>query len=99
MRRRFRISPPMPATGIGPYVWMLCGCGWFAVMALLTREASRLVDWQAVAIARSGLATLFAFVLAVATGTQLAFARPRILWLRSLAGSLSMLTTFYALSR
>jgi drug/metabolite transporter (DMT)-like permease len=78
---------------------MLCGCGWFAVMALLTREAGKFVDWQAVAIARSGLATLFALTLALATGARLVFVRPRILWLRSIAGSLSMLTTFYALTR
>ncbi|HEY2785721.1 MAG TPA: DMT family transporter [Fimbriiglobus sp.] len=89
----------MPGTGIKPYVWMFCGCGWFAAMSLLVRVAGDRVDWQVVAIARSGLATVIAFTLALCTGTRLVFARPRILWLRSFAGSLSMLTTFYALSR
>src|SRR5437868_2576161 len=89
----------MPGHGVRPYVWMLCGCGWFAVMALFVRAAGDRVDWQAVAAARSGLATLFALLLCLATGTRLAFARPRVLWLRSVAGSLSMLTTFYALTR
>src|SRR4051812_4304165 len=89
----------MPGHGVGPYVWMLCGCGWFAAMSLLAREAGRHVDWQAVAAARSSLATLFALALCLATGTPLVFARPRILWLRSVAGSLSMLSTFYALTR
>jgi drug/metabolite transporter (DMT)-like permease len=68
-------------------------------MSLLARAAGHRVDWQAVAMARSSLATLFALVLCLATGTRLVFARPRILWLRSIAGSLSMLTTFYALTR
>jgi drug/metabolite transporter (DMT)-like permease len=78
---------------------MLCGCGWFAAMSLLVRVAGERVDWQVVSIARSGLATLFALTLALGTGARLVFARPRILWLRSVAGSLSMLTTFYALTR
>jgi drug/metabolite transporter (DMT)-like permease len=78
---------------------MLCGCGWFAAMSLLVRVAGERVDWQVVSIARSGLATLFALSLCLATGTRLVFARPRILWLRSISGSLSMLTTFYALTR
>lgn len=68
-------------------------------MSLLARAAGGHVDWQVVAAARSGLATLFALVLAAATATPLVFARPRVLWLRSVAGSLSMLSTFYALTR
>lgn len=78
---------------------MLCGCAWFTVMALLTQALGRQdCQWQVVALARSGLATLFAALLAAATGTRLVFARPRILWVRSVAGSCSMVSTFYALT-
>jgi drug/metabolite transporter (DMT)-like permease len=85
--------------GLTPYVWMLCGCAWFTAMALLTRSLGQQdVQWQVVAVARSGLATVFALVLAVATGTRLVFFRPRILWVRSVSGSLSMVATFYALT-
>jgi drug/metabolite transporter (DMT)-like permease len=89
----------MPSPGLTPYVWMLCGCAWFTAMALLTRSLGQQdVQWQVVAVARSGLATAFALVLAVATGTRLVFFRPRILWVRSVAGSCSMVATFYALT-
>jgi len=78
---------------------MLCGCAWFTVMALLTEALGhRHCPWQVVALARSGLATLFALLLAAGTGTRLVLFRPRVLWVRSLAGSTSMLGTFYALT-
>jgi drug/metabolite transporter (DMT)-like permease len=89
----------MPSPGLTPYVWMLCGCAWFTAMALLTRSLGQQdVQWQVVALARSGLATAFALALAVATGTRLVFFHPRILWVRSVAGSTSMVATFYALT-
>jgi drug/metabolite transporter (DMT)-like permease len=78
---------------------MLCGCAWFSAMGLLVRLVSKHADWQTVAFARSGIATLFALAIIRAQGTRLVFFRPRVLWIRSLAGSFSMLTTFYALNR
>jgi drug/metabolite transporter (DMT)-like permease len=84
-----------------PYLWMLAGCAAFAVMGstahLLHQEAY--CDWQVIAIARSGMALAFALVLARAAGVPLVFWRPRALWMRSLAGSVSMVCTFYALTR
>jgi drug/metabolite transporter (DMT)-like permease len=89
----------MSDAGLRPYVWMLCGCGWFTTMALMTQSLGQQnCQWQIVALARSSLALLFSLGLAYASGTQLVFFRPRILWMRSLAGSCSMLTTFYALT-
>ncbi len=94
------MTPPHPALAAGrqPYVWMLCGCAWFAAMALLTHEAGRVYDWPTVALARSALVTLFAAVLAVRQRVRFVVLRPGMLWLRSLAGSLSMVFTFYALT-
>jgi drug/metabolite transporter (DMT)-like permease len=78
---------------------MLCGCAWFTAMALSTEAlGKRECQWQYVALARSGLAALFAGLLAAGTGTRLVFLRPRVLWVRSVAGSCSMLATFYALT-
>lgn len=81
-----------------PYVWMLCGSGWFSAMALLAHAAGDRLDWQVVAVARSGLAAAFAVAAAVAVGAKLAFPGGKMLWLRSLAGSTSMIGTFYALT-
>lgn len=89
----------MPPPGLRPYVWMLCGSAWFTAMALLTEALGQQnCQWQIVTLARSGQATLFAALLALGSGTRLVFFRPRILWVRSVAGSCSMLGTFYALT-
>jgi drug/metabolite transporter (DMT)-like permease len=88
----------MTTPGVKPYLWMLCGCAWFSAMTLLVRVAAReSVDWQVVAVARSAVATLAALCFAFAAGASLVFLRPRTLWWRSLAGSASMVCTFYAL--
>lgn len=88
----------MSTAGVRPYVWMLCGCGWFAAMSLFAHVVGGRCPWPVVALARSGLATLFALIAAVALGTRLVFLRPRILWMRSVSGSCSMVAAFYALT-
>lgn len=77
---------------------MLCGSGWFSIMALLTHAAGERVDWQIVAICRSALAAILALAGALAVGAKLAFPGGKVLWLRSIAGSTSMVGTFYALT-
>ena len=87
-----------------PYVWMLCGSFSFAVMAVLaesltrraTPDSSPLCDWQTVAVFRAGLVTLFAALLAKHAGVKLVWLRPGRLWVRSVAGSCSMVCAFYA---
>jgi drug/metabolite transporter (DMT)-like permease len=81
-----------------PYFYMLCGSLWFSWMGILTHALKDSVDWQIAALARSGLATVFAIMLALATRSPLVFPGPRILWIRSIAGSCSMVSTFYALT-
>lgn len=82
---------------LSPYAWMLCGCFSFAWMTEFARLLGRLgCDWRITALARSFLAFLFALALARLFGARLVLWRPGILWVRSFAGSLSLLCTFYA---
>ncbi len=81
-----------------PYVWMLLGTFAFAVMAVLINELKEEVPWQWIALARSSLAMVFGAALVLAAGARFAFIRPRILWMRSLAGSVSLLCGFYAMT-
>ena len=94
-----RAHPYLNGMEMRPYVWMLGGCAWFTAMSLFAGELGRSnCPWQLVAFARSGLAMLFAGLLAASRGTPLVWLRPRVLWVRSVAGSCSMLGTFYALT-
>jgi drug/metabolite transporter (DMT)-like permease len=68
-------------------------------MGTLAHALSSSCDWRVIALARSGLALLFAALLALAMGQRLVLWRPGILWVRSLAGSLSLVCTFFALTR
>jgi drug/metabolite transporter (DMT)-like permease len=78
---------------------MACGSLAFAVMGTLAHLLRSDCDWRVIALARSGVALAGAAVLARAAGARLVFWRPRILWLRSIAGSFSLIGTFYALTR
>jgi drug/metabolite transporter (DMT)-like permease len=83
-----------------PYVWMLLGSFSFAVMATLSHDlGGGVCDWRVTALARGGLALFFAAVAARAVGVKLVLLRAqRTLWIRSLAGSISLACTFYAQS-
>jgi drug/metabolite transporter (DMT)-like permease len=78
---------------------MLAGCGSFAVMSVLGHRAGELCNWQTVAFFRSFLVLTFVGAFAVATGSRLVLFRPRKLWVRSIAGSCSLVMAFYALSK
>lgn len=82
-----------------PYGWMLCSCFSFAWMSEFAHALGPTCDWRLVALARGCLAFLFAITLARASGARLVLWKPGILWLRSGAGSMSLLCTFFALTR
>lgn len=90
--------PFMSHTDTRPYIWMLCGSFSFTLMAELAHVLTQESDWQIVAVFRSGLVATFAAVMAWVAGAKLVF-WPWRLWVRSLAGSGSMLFTFFAFSR
>jgi drug/metabolite transporter (DMT)-like permease len=79
---------------------MLCGCVAFAFMSLFASVLGLQYhcDWRVIALFRSGLATVFALALCLQGRAPLVVFRPRILWLRSFAGSASLCCTFYALT-
>src|SRR5215831_8234874 len=80
------------------YFHMLWASLAFAVMAAATHRAGEHCDWQLVAVARASLAFLFASIIAKASGVKLVLRGPKTLWVRSLAGSVSILCNFYALA-
>ncbi len=82
-----------------PYVWMLFGAMAFSVMAALTHALGETCDWQIIAAIRTGLALVFATVLTLQAGKRLVVWQPRTLWIRSIAGSVSLVCTFFALTR
>src|SRR5262245_19932381 len=89
----------MADAGSKPYLWMLCGSFSFTIMAVLAFGLTRECDWPIVASARAAFAAMFAALLAFLAGAKLVFLRPRRLWIRSIAGSCSMICTFYAFAK
>jgi drug/metabolite transporter (DMT)-like permease len=82
-----------------PMVWMLAGSFFFAVMGGLAHALGSRCDWRVVALTRSLLMLITAMTMARAAGVQLSVFRPRSLWMRSLAGSFSLVCNFYALAK
>ncbi len=80
------------------YFHMLWASLAFAVMAALSHRAGEFCDWQLVVVARASVAFFFALLIAKAAGVKLVFGSSKVLWVRSLAGSASMLCNFYALA-
>jgi drug/metabolite transporter (DMT)-like permease len=78
---------------------MLCGSVAFTLMGTMTHALRATCDWQVIALARSALPLICMVALALAGGGRLVFLRPRSLWMRSVAGSVSMVCTFFALTR
>lgn len=78
---------------------MLLGSMAFALMSTMAHALASSCDWQVIALARSSMALLFAAILALSAGVRLVLWRPRTLWLRSVAGSCSLIGTFFALTR
>ena len=80
------------------YFFMLASSLAFAAMGALSHLAGERCDWQIVALARTSLAFVFSLGLSLSTGVRLVLFKPRILWVRSLAGSAGVLFAFYALT-
>lgn len=88
----------MTSADTRPYVFMLSGSFSFTLMAEFAHVLTRECDWQLVAVARAGLVAALAALIAAAAGAKLVF-WPWRLWVRSVAGSCSMVCTFYAFAK
>jgi drug/metabolite transporter (DMT)-like permease len=77
---------------------MLLSAAAFSGMVICTRALAPTCNWQVIAIFRAGLAMLFAALLVYGAGARFVVFRPLTLWLRSLAGSVSLLCGFYAMT-
>jgi drug/metabolite transporter (DMT)-like permease len=90
---------PLKKESLLPYLWMLSGSFSFAVMACVTHVLGPLCDWQVIALLRAFLALVFSASLALSMGARLVVLGPPALWMRSLAGSFSLVCTFFAFTR
>jgi drug/metabolite transporter (DMT)-like permease len=86
-------------TPLSPYLWMLIGSFAFACMGGLAHGLGRDRPWQVIAFMRSFVVLVMIATYAIVKRKQLVFLRPRVLWLRSIAGSFSLVGGFYALTR
>lgn len=82
-----------------PALWMLAGAFAFAVMGSLTFALGPRCDWLLIALIRALSMFVLAVAMALARGARLAFREPPTLWVRSLAGSISLVCNFYAMTR
>lgn len=82
-----------------PYLWMLCGAVAFATMSALAHALRSAVPWQAIALARASVPLAITGGMLVLAGLKWPLPGPLTLWMRSCAGSISLVCTFYALTR
>lgn len=78
---------------------MMAGSCSFAIMSAMAHKLGDRCNWQTVTFFRALLVLILVGSFSLASGTRLVFLRPRKLWIRSIAGSVSMVMAFYALSK
>jgi drug/metabolite transporter (DMT)-like permease len=82
---------------VAAFAWMSLGATFFALMNFCARLASANVSWTMVAGTRAFIGALIAILVARVRGVSFVAASSRHMWLRSLFGTGSMISTFYAL--
>jgi drug/metabolite transporter (DMT)-like permease len=89
----------MTAFASRPALWMICGAFAFATMGAAASALGSRCDWLLIALVRTLFMLASAIGAARASGVRLVVWRPASLWLRSLAGSFSLVCNFYAFTR
>lgn len=89
----------MTEPAVRPVVWMLCGAFLFATMSALTHALGTRCDWLVVALVRAAIMFCATGLTAWLSGVRLVLWNPPTLWMRSLAGSFSLVCNFFALTR
>lgn len=80
------------------YLHMLWGAVAFAAMGAFGHAAGERCSWPFVAVARTVVACVIAFAVARTTRVKLVFWRPKMLWMRSIGGSIGLICNFYAIT-
>ncbi|MDX2037429.1 MAG: DMT family transporter [Isosphaeraceae bacterium] len=80
-------------------IWMVLGAFAFAGMGACTFALGNRCDWLVVATVRVVFMFTATAIAARAAGARLVFLSPPTLWIRSLAGSFSLICNFYAMTR
>jgi drug/metabolite transporter (DMT)-like permease len=81
-----------------PAAWMITAAFFFATMGALAHAVGARCDWLLVAFFRIACTFVFSVALAWGAGSRLVLWTPRTLWMRSTAGTISLVCTFYALT-
>jgi drug/metabolite transporter (DMT)-like permease len=89
---------PSPQHHHRAVAWMLAGSVSFTAMSALSHDLSHRVHWSLVASSRTIVALMLAAALARLGGAPVMIGKPQALWLRSVFGSLSLVTSFLALA-
>lgn len=82
-----------------PALWMLWAALCFATMGALAHALGTRCHWMQIALVRALFMYVAIVALARVAGVRLVVWRPRVLWVRSLAGTSSLVCSFYALTR
>ncbi|GAC1310314.1 MAG: hypothetical protein NVSMB14_13780 [Isosphaeraceae bacterium] len=89
----------MTESAARPAGWMIAGALMFATMGTLTHALGPRCDWLFIALCRATFMLITTVSLAWSSGARLALFRPKTLWLRSFAGSFSLVCNFYAMTK
>lgn len=76
-------------------LWMVLAQVLFSAMGVFTRLGTQNVPWQEAALSRFGIGALVAYLMAKARGAGLGIANKKLMWTRSINGTLSALSVFY----
>src|SRR5438105_9826725 len=82
-----------------PYLWMIQASVVFTAMLAMARILGDWCDWQVVAIVRASMVLVLVAGLTLLQGKRVIVLGPPTLWMRSIAGSLSMVCTFFAITQ
>ena len=88
-----------PASAKRPAFWMISGAFSFTVMGALTHAIGDRCDWLTIAFSRAIFMLVTSVAAAKLAGSPLAIWKPRTLWVRSFAGSFSLVCSFFALTK
>jgi drug/metabolite transporter (DMT)-like permease len=81
-----------------PAIWMITAAFCFASMGALAHALGPRCDWLVIALFRIVCSFVFSVALVWISGGRLVLWTPRTLWLRSIAGTISLVCTFFALT-